>query len=411
MNKTNEKVKIAVIGCGGRGRSCLRLMQVLGAYEVVAVCDPYEDKAELAAEEIVKNGGNRPLVYTDHIKLYDEVKPEAAYVATTWETHVHVSIDALKRGIAVAMEVGGAYNLEECFELVKAYEETKTPFMFMENCCYNKDELLATSLFRNGKFGEVVHCHGAYRHDLREEVSSGKSKRHYRLRNYLNRNCENYPTHELGPIAKILNINRGNRMVSLVSMASKARGLHEFVQGKEEYEFLKDAEFKQGDVVETLISCENGETISLKLDTTLPNFYSREFTVRGTKGLYNQDGNFVFLDGDEIPGADCAVGTEKFLNNAEKYKEYLPEVWQDPDWAIELGHGGMDAFLFQAFAEHLKKGEEMPIDVYDAVAWMSITCLSEISIKEKRIVDIPDFTNGAYKNRPTKDVVEIPKIQ
>ena len=405
-----RKVKIAIIGCGCRGRSCLRLMCVLGKYEIVAVCDPYEDKAELAAKKVVDNGGEKPLIYTDYIKLYDEIKPEAVFVATSWETHVRVSIDALKRNIAVAMEVGGAHNIEELYELVQTYEETKTPFMFMENCCYGEDELLATSLVRNQLLGEIVYCHGAYRHDLRKEVASGDVQRHYRLNHYLNENCENYPTHELGPIAKIIGINRGNRMVSLVSRSSKASGMKAYVNEKEEYAHLRDKEFKQGDIFETLITCENGEMISLKLDTTLPFFYSREFAVRGTKGAYDADCNCVFLDGDENELTRWKA-VQHFLNNAQNYKEYLPEIWQNPEWAIGLGHGGMDAFVFSAFADHLVKGEEMPIDVYDAAAWMVITYLSLVSIQENRVVDVPDFTNGAYKNRAIKDVVEIPTIK
>ena len=117
---------------------------------------------------------------------------------------------------------------DRCWELVRAYEETKTPIMMMENCCYDRFELLSTAMVRAGKFGEIVHCHGAYSHDLRDEILGGNVNRHYRLNNYMRRNCENYPTHELGPIAKILNINRGNRMLSLVSVASKAAGLKEF---------------------------------------------------------------------------------------------------------------------------------------------------------------------------------------
>ena len=53
---------------------------------------------------------------------------------------------------------------------------------------------------------DIVHCHGAYAHDLRGEISPGKENRHYRLKNYIERNCENYPTHELGPIAKVVKL-------------------------------------------------------------------------------------------------------------------------------------------------------------------------------------------------------------
>ena len=81
-------------------------------------------------------------------------------------------------------------------------------------------------------------------HDLRDEIAYGKENRHYRLRNYLSRNCENYPTHDLGPIAKILNINHGNRMLTLSSFASKSAGLHEFImQNKSDDERLKQAHF------------------------------------------------------------------------------------------------------------------------------------------------------------------------
>lgn len=64
---------------------------------------------------------------------------------------------------------------------------------------------------------------------MRDEVALGKENRHYRLDNYSNRNGEIYPTHELGPIAKLLNIHKGNRLVSLTSMASKAVGLHSWI--------------------------------------------------------------------------------------------------------------------------------------------------------------------------------------
>ncbi len=404
-----KEIKFGLAGCGGRGRGLTRdILCKLEGVTVAAVCDPYLDKAETAAKEVLEKKGYEPKVYTDHKKMLDEAGLDAVLVATAWEYHAEVAIDAMERHIAVALEVGGAYNEEECKKLVETYEKTKTPVMLMENCCFNRDELLATNLARKGFFGNVVYCHGAYRHDLRHEISYGDINRHYRLRNYTSRNCENYPTHELGPIAKLLNINRGNRMVSLVSMASKSLGLHEYVQDKKELEYLKDREFKQGDIVETLIKCENGELISLKLDTTLPYFYSREFTVRGTKGLYNQDNNMVLLDGKIGEYFETKNGMKEYWNNAADYEEYLPDFWRGITQEIlDAGHGGMDYFEFVAFVDALRNGEEMPIDVYDAAAWMSITYLSEKSIALGGApVEIPDFTHGLYKTRKPKDVVK-----
>ena len=406
-----KKIRFAICGAGHRAIFLAKnaIPKAVGT-EVIAACDPYEDKAEALCSEVEASTGIRPRKYTDHIEMLETEKPDAVLVATGWKQHIDVAIDALERGIAVAMEVGGAYSEEECRRLVEVQKRTKTPFMFMENCCFGREELLALSLARRGVFGRVVYCHGAYRHDLREEIATGNIKRHYRLEEYSTRNRDNYPTHDLGPIAKILGINRGNRMVSLVSRASGAFGLSEYVKERSELSELHDRVFAQGDIVETLITCENGEMISLKLDTTLPAHYSRELTVRGTKGMYNQDANMVVEDGkcEEIFYPFDFI--KKYINNAEEYyEEYLPEIWKGADpTKLEGGHGGVDFFEFETFCDCLRTGREMPIDVYDAAAWMSIAYLSEQSIAQNGApVEIPDFTNGAYKTRKALDVVKL----
>lgn len=118
-----------------------------------------------------------------------------------------------------------------------------------------------------------------YGHDLRPEIANGTKNRHYREQYYLTRNCENYPAHELGPIAKILNINHGNRMVSLSCVASCAKGLADYVKRGKPHDGNAERPFRQADVVVALITCENGELIQIKLDTTLPRSYHREFMV------------------------------------------------------------------------------------------------------------------------------------
>lgn len=409
-----EQLNFVVCGAGCRGASVAK--QVIAGLEdvrIVGVSDPYEDKAEKLANELQEKTGFRPEIYTDSTAMIKALKPDVAYVATSWESHTEVAIMAMEHGVAVAMEVGGAHSEEECRALVEAWERTRVPFMFMENCCFNRDELFALSLARNGVLGNVVYCHGAYGHDLRKEVSYGDINRHYRLHHYSTRNCENYPTHELGPICRLLNINRGNRMVSLVSRSSKALGLHEYVQDKPELEYLHDRRFAQGDIVETLITCENGELISLRLDTTLPRTYSRELTVAGTKGRYVQDTNAVFRDGCKET-FDIVKGTEMYFNNAtELYDPYLVDFWRDiTEEQKKKGHGGMDYFEFVAFVDALRNGTEMPIDVYDAAAWMAITYLSEKSLAMGgAVVEVPDFTGGAYKNRKSCDVVAIPHVE
>ena len=407
-----RRVKIGIIGHGCRGYGLMDTMLLTDLYELVMVCDKYEDRVESAQKQVFDKLGYTPAGTTNYHEVLANKEVEAVLISCNWELHIPIAIDAMRAGKAIALEVGGAYSVQDCYDLVAEWEKSRVPFMFLENCCYNKDELLATAMAKNGVFGRVVYCSGSYAHDLREEVVTGKEKRHYRLRNYLNRNCENYPTHELGPIAKILGINRGNRMVSLVSVASGAFGMNAYVdkkvaEGKPVNEELIGASWAQGDIVNTIITCENGEQILLRLDTNLPRSYSREFVVRGTKGMYEQAYNASFLEG-ENEYWDPYDYASKSLNNAERHHDLLPDFWRNiTKEQMDAGHGGMDFFELVDFATRLVEGRQMPIDVYDAAAWMVVTPLSEASIKANGAPqEVPDFTNGAYKTRPRFDVTD-----
>ncbi|MFR5073328.1 MAG: Gfo/Idh/MocA family protein [Bianqueaceae bacterium] len=111
---------------------------------------------------------------------------DALVVTTSWADHLQPAIDAMKAGKRVAMEVGGAYSLDQLWQLVHTSEETGIPCMMLENCCYGRDELMVRNMVEQGVFGEIVHCQGGYHHDLRHEISFGRENRHYRLDNYKN---------------------------------------------------------------------------------------------------------------------------------------------------------------------------------------------------------------------------------
>lgn len=395
-----KDIKLGLIGQGLRGTSILNNAILTNDHgKIVAVCDLYEDRMDKCVETVEKADGNTPVKYNDYKKLINESEANTIVIASAWENHVDAAVAAIEAGKAVGLEVSGAYSIEDCWRLVRAWEKNPVPFMFLENCCYCRREMMVMNMVKKGLFGEIVHCAGAYCHDLRNEVSYGIENRHYRLRNYLYRNCENYPTHELGPIAQILNINRGNRMVSLTSVSSKARGLNEYIKAnKPDDELLKDAEFKQGDVITTVIKCANGETITLTLSTTLPRFYSRGFTVCGTKGMYEEATDSVYLD--SIKYEENEVDWSKVnARNADKYtEEYDVPMWKTYlEEGVKEGHGGVDYLEFKEFFECLREDKPMPIDVYDAASWMAVTPLSEKSIMMGgTCVEFPDFTNGKW---------------
>jgi len=413
-----EKIKVGFIGLGRRGaaygmtdNSIGLLGNVLKNSDdviVTVICDIDQKRLDAASKKIVENGYPAPKETKDYKEVMDS-GVDAIVIATGWDLHVKVALEAMKAGIPVAMEVGGVHNVEDCWKLVDCYEETKTPIFFMENECFGKSEALMLSLARNGVLGEISYAQAYYCHDIREQIVS---KINYRFEEYKNYNCENYPTHDVGPLAKILNITSGNRFTKLVSMSSKAEGLHEYIMNNPKYtEEMKDIKFAQGDVVTTMIQCEDGATIFLKLDTTLPRLCESGHTLSGTKGFYCKTTGCVVLD-DGKYHHELDPYSKAFWNQKEYY-DYLPDAWRlITEEQVKSGHGGTDYLMFKEFFTCLKENRPMPIDIYDAAAWMSITALSEESIANGSIpVECPDFTRGKYKTRKTIDCFKVPVIE
>ena len=401
----DKKIKVGVVGLGQRGSSLTQaILCLFDDIKIEYVCDLYEDRTENVATTINNKLGYRPKTTLDYRDIINDESIDAVMVYAAWEAHIPVAIAAMKAGKYVAMEVGGAYSVKDCWDLVATSEETGMPCMMLENCCYGKHELMVHNMVRQGLFGEIVYCEGGYRHDLRNEITRGEEIRHYRLRNYKTRNCDNYPTHALGPIAKILDINRGNRMLSLCSVATKAVGLHDYIEKKfPDNEKLMKTRFAQGDVVTTLIRCARGEVIRLTLDTCLPRYYTRDFSVQGTNGYYSEQAQALYLDGEPE-----TWDVNKILFSAKNYEDkYLSPTWQQYKVTPPTGgHGGMDYLVHKAFLDCVRAGsKDLPIDVYDTASWMVITALSEASVANGgAFVEIPDFTRGAWSTRPTRDV-------
>ena len=393
-----RSINIAIAGLGGRGYGLLKdVILTFDEVNVLGVCDLYEDRAQRGFDAVKEKKGNEPLKTLNYKDLLEIPELDALVVTTSWETHIPIAIDAMKAGIRPGVEVGAAYSIDQLWQLVRTSEETGVPCMLMENCCYGREELMVMNMVKQGLFGSIVHCQGGYRHDLREEIGNGREKRHYRNANYLHSNCENYPTHELGPIAQILGINHGNRMVKLTSTASCARGMNEYLKREKGADYDQTgAAWAQGDVVTTVITCAHGETIVLTLDTTLPRYYSRGFHIQGTKGMYEEENQSIFIDGQDNKFDFDWSG---HWGNVKEYREqYEHPIWkQFLNDGVRGGHGGMDYLVFRAFFESVADGTNPPIDVYDMAAWMSIGVLSEESIAMGGApVAIPDFTNGQW---------------
>lgn len=388
-------LKVGVLGLGFRGLPQLELLLNMPDVNVCAIYDSYEDRRAEAVRRFELKNKPLPLNAGD-IDEFFNCEMDAVVIMTGWQSHIPLALRAMDRGIRVGLEVGGANSLQECFELVKKSEETGVPVMLLENCCYGEKEMALLNMIRKGLFGEIVHCEGAYAHDLRDEIGLGDKNRHYRQDNFIHRNGELYPTHELGPIFKYLNINRGNRLLSICSMASKARGLGFWLNENRKGEAIASRQVNQGDVVNSLIKCQNGETILLTHDCTLPRPYSRGGKVQGVKGIWQEDNSSIFIDG--LSPKKEGYWTHIWESDEKYMQEFKHPLWQKyEDFGVQEGHGGMDFLVLRAFIDSIQRRQPFPIDVYDTASLMAITPLSEESISlGSQPLAIPDFTHGAY---------------
>ena len=419
LRSENEKLKLAFIGVGLRGTNHLNNALQRKDIAVTAICDLDPSRIDIALKMIDEAGLKKPQVFGtsdyDYRNLLESKDVDAVIIATPWLWHTRMAVDAMKAGKYAGVEVSAANTMEECWDLVNTHEATGTHLMILENVNYRRDVLAVLNMVRQNVFGELLHFRCGYQHDLREvKFNNGKqpygggvefgdkaiSEARWRTQHSLLRNADVYPTHGLGPIAVMDNINRGNRFVSLTSHATKAVGLHNYIikNGGEDHPNAK-LKWKQGDVISTTVETANGETIIITHDCNSPRPYSLGFRVQGANGLTEFDYHTkrIYVEGKSKP--------HQWDDMDNWLKEYDHPLWKRYGNDAEgAGHGGMDFFVLNAFVESAKQNIAPPLDAYDAAAWSAVTPLSEVSIENNgEPQEFPDFTRGLWIKRQPYD--------
>ena len=411
--KKQQKVRLAFIGVGLRGQSHVSLACNRSDVDIVAMADINQAMMDRAKNIINKAGKPMPQIILGDDSAYKkvfEIKDlDAVIISTPWEWHAPMIIESIQAGIRyVGTEVMLGITLEDHWEVVRAAEAAGAHVMMLENVCYRRDVMAVMHMVRQNVFGEILHLQGGYQHNLRSVLFSKDQKTgdyiygpeafseaQWRTAHSVHRNGDLYPTHGIGPCAMMIDINRGNRFISLSSFDSKARGLSKYIQEKNgEQGAHSKQRFKCGDMITTNIKCAAGETILLQHDTFVARPYSLGFRVQGTQGLWMDVSNTIYVDGVS-PNYDSWDKADEWL------KKYDHPLWQKYGNDTKgAGHGGMDFFVIHAFVEAIKNGAPTPMDVYDAASWSAITPLSEKSIElGNATVEFPDFTSGQWMLR------------
>ncbi|MFW5821815.1 MAG: Gfo/Idh/MocA family protein [Tangfeifania sp.] len=402
-----ETVRIGFIGLGNRGPGAVERMSNIEGVKITALCDINPAGVERAQQILEKHDLPKAKEYSGSEDAWKELceSPDVdlVYIATPWDLHTPMCVYTMENGKHAATEVPAAVTVEEAWQLVETSERTKMHCMMLENCCYDFFELLTLNMARQGFFGEIVHTEGAYIHDLlQNNFGKGSYADMWRLKENQKRNGSLYPTHGLGPVCQILNVNRGDKMDYLTSMSTD-----DFQMGKMAAELAAEDGFYEqfntdsyrGNMNTTTIRTTKGKTIMIQHDVTSPRPYSRIHLVSGTDGIARKyplpakiAKGHAWLDEDEM----------KVLE-----EKYTPEIVKlVGDMAKKVGgHGGMDFMMDWRLIDCLRNGIPLDQDVYDAASWSVIAPLSEWSVANRsNSIDVPDFTNGAWQTNEPVDI-------
>lgn len=394
-----DSVRMGFVGVGLQGGAHVRNFLGIDNVEIVAVCDINLARRDEVAGWITEAGQAPPGLYgdsdTDFQRMCAEQELDLVFNATPWEWHVPVCLSAMENGKHAATEVPAATSIEGCWQLVEAAERTGRHCVMMENVNYGRAELMVLNMVRQGVFGEVLHGEGGYLHDLRaikfEDAHEGLWRRAWSQ----SRNANLYPTHGLGPIANCMDINRGDRFATLVSMSSPSRGLQNYARDNyPEGDPKRSEAFALGDVNVSLIQTALGRTIYVSHDTNLPRPYSRIHMVQGTRGLFQGYPDRVYVEGQSE--------SHRWDDMDVWYEQYEHPLWTRlREESIGAGHGGMDFIEDWALIQDLLSGSPTDMNVYDAASLSAVIELSERSVANGSAPQaFPDFTRGGWERYP-----------
>jgi len=401
-----QTVRIGYVGIGGQGSGHVENLIKIPGCRITAVCDVRSERTEWATKTITAARHPAPTAYTrgprDFERLCETEDVDLVYNATPWEWHVPIMLAAMKNGKHTATEVPAAMTIDDCWAMVEAAEKFKKHCVLMENCNYDRMEMMVFNMVRQGLFGEILHAEGGYLHDLRSIKFADEGEGLWRRAWATKLNGNLYPTHGLGPIANCLDINRGDRFDYLVSMSGPSRGLQAWSAEHVAADSPKRQErYVLGDVNVSLLKTALGKTIVVEHCTNLPRPYSRIHMVQGTKGLFQGYPNRVYVEG--------RGRADQWQQANDVLAEFEHPLWKEIAAAASgAGHGGMDFIEDYRLIKCLREGQPTDMNVYDAAALSAVVHLSVQSVsKRSGAVDCPDFTKGRWKTTPPLGIVHM----
>ena len=165
---TNERLSIALVGCGGMGRRHLRAYAALRSvgldhFDVAGVCDLRRDAAGQAADLAEELLGSRPTVYVSPDELLAAPAIQALDVVTDPAAHHRVVAPALGAGLHVICEKPLGVTVRACREMVAAAQTSTALLATAENYRRDPPNRVARRVIDAGLLGQI---YGMVEHNI-----------------------------------------------------------------------------------------------------------------------------------------------------------------------------------------------------------------------------------------------------
>jgi predicted dehydrogenase len=160
MLGANEKVNIAVIGLGGRGKAHINYLLQIPSAVIGAVCDVNQEQTERAQAQIEKATGRKPAAFEDMRKLFADKSVEAVTTATPNHWHSLAAIWAMQAGKDVYGEKPASYNMFEGRQMLATARKYKRICQVGMQSRSIPHKRKAIELLRQGVIGKVYMAKG-----------------------------------------------------------------------------------------------------------------------------------------------------------------------------------------------------------------------------------------------------------
>lgn len=368
--KKKQAIRVGVIGIG-RGSSFTGEAAKAAGFELVALCDTWEEKLkEFAAQ---KPG---VATYTDYDKFLEH-DLDAVVLANYFHQHAPFAIKALKAGKHVMSETAACHTLGEGVELIRTVEKTGKTYLFAENYPYMRHNQEMRRLFQTGELGTFMYGECEYVHPMNADGSNSLSPGLNHWRNWIP--ATYYCTHGMAPIMYVTDTwpVKVNGFVVRAAPDSPEwqRKVKSFDGGA-----MMAVRMDNHAVVKLLQGNLRGEDICTR--------------IHAAKGYMEGRGGQVTL-------------LRQQWHEKRKYPErmtYTPDFPVMHALAMTAGHGGGDFYMMYYFAEAIRKREQPYLDVYRGVA-MSIVGVQAYrsALADGATVAVPDLRKESVRKQYEKD--------